>query len=76
MNMNAKPRRTSQEIASAAGYSVSRSDWVATGGVKGHSFVAYRPDGDRLPDDAATEIGAWRMASAEMRTKLGRQRSH
>lgn len=58
--------RQRRERAEAAGYRVWPSDWEASGGETGRSWVVTRPNGDNLPDYVGTERAGWRAAHADM----------
>jgi len=52
-----------ETLARAKGYSVFRSDWLATGGNHGYSWVVNAPGLERLPDDYRSEGEAWAAAA-------------
>ena len=62
--MTAAERRAKAE---QAGYTVWRSDWEASGGATGISWVVTRPGGLNLDDYQGSEAAGWRAAYKDMR---------
>lgn len=50
-------------LARFAGFTVTASQWTATGGATGQSWIVTAPTGERWPDDYASEADAWAAAA-------------